>query len=226
LVFKHRWDPQFIGWQWNCGEIQVPSIPLLSTSGLLYSLYNSSRILRASPWALAATLGIDASIFTSMILYQYYVVEENIHMVAPKLALDIISYSKKYHNVRIICHSMGCKLLLSSLPYVPEKNRPTYIHLCAPAFSEGEYMDILNNSSKERTYIYYNPNDVVLSTVLHATKNKFPVGAYGLKEQYSNVEQVNVAEYFKDEWLIHNNYPKLSHRFIVNDSSQTPKFPF
>jgi hypothetical protein len=226
LVFKHKWNERFIGWKWDCGEVQLP-VPFLSGSNLLYALYNHTKILRATnPVALMTALGVDASIFTAMVVYQYFLVEENIHMMAPKLALDLIAFSKKYENVRVVSHSLGCKLLLNALPYVPDKHKPRNIHMCAPAFSESDHGHLLDNSSKHQTYIYYTPNDVVLSTFLNMTKNKNPVGAYGLSKDYQKVKTINVTDYFKNEWFIHNNYHKISRKFIVNDyNSPTTNFP-
>jgi len=218
LVFKHNWNEKFIGWQWDCGEVQIP-LPFLSGSNLLYAIYNHTRILRLNPITLISTLGIDASIFTAMVAYQYFLVEKNIHMMAPKLALDLIAYSKKYENVRIVSHSLGCKLLLNALPYIPAKHKPRNIHMCAPAFTESDYGHLLNDSSKHQTYIYYTLNDAVLSTLLQMTKNKNPVGAYGLSNNYQKVQTIDVSKHFNDEWIIHNNYHKVAHKFIVNDNN-------
>ncbi|QKF94820.1 DUF900 hydrolase-like protein [Fadolivirus algeromassiliense] len=217
LIFKHKWHHHATHHEWDCGSLKVPP-PFASGMNALYHIYNSSKIIRTNPITFASSLAIDTTLLAGMIMYQYFIVEENTHIMAPKLALELIELSKKHSKVRVVCHSLGCKLLLNAIEYIPDKHKPTSVHLCAPTFNETEYQHILDNISKNKTYIYYTPKDSILSVALQLTKNKDPVGAYGLKNTYQNVRAVDVTNYFNNHWLVHNNYHKVFHKFIHDDS--------
>ena len=215
LVFKDKWHEHCHTYDWDVGSLKIPA-PLASGAGALLAVYNSTKLFRVNPVTFATTLALDTVVLAGAVLYQYFIIEENTNIMAPKLALKLINLSKKYDKVRIVCHSLGCKLLLNAIPYVPLKHRPHTIHLCAPTFNEAEYQDVLTHLSKNRTYIYYTKDDGVLAIALQLTKNKDPVGAFGLKCEYANVEPIDVTDHFKNQyyWTIHNNYHKLFHKFI------------
>lgn len=217
LVLKNKWNESSIGWKWPTGSLKHP-IPMISGSNILFALFNSSKLLRANPWTFAGGVAIDAGLYASMMMYQYYAIEENTELLAPKLAHDLIKYSKNYSKVRIVSHSLGCKLLINALADVPDKYKPNIIHMCAPAFSEDKYEHILNNLAKQHTFLYYTPKDTILSTFLQIYKNKQPVGAYGLTKQYLNLTTIDVSNYFDNYWLVHNNYNRVFHKFIQNDN--------
>lgn len=216
LVFKHKWNNNANYHDWDCGNLKIP-LPFASGMNALYSIYNSSKIIRANPVTFASSLAIDTALMAGMITYQYFIVEENTHTMAPKLALDLMDLSKKYEIVRVVCHSLGCKLLLNAIEYIPDKHKPNVVHLCAPTFNETEYEHILNKVSKQKTYIYYTDRDTILSTALQLTKNKNPVGAFGLEKTYSNIKAIDVTSYFDDYWLVHNNYHKVFCKFLEGE---------
>ena len=217
LIFKNNWASCAKTYDWDVGSIKMPPTWASGTS-LLYGLYNNTKLLRSTnPWTLASTLAIDTTLLAGMVLYQYFIIEENANTMAPKLALKLINLSKKYERVRVICHSLGCKLFINAINYIPNKHKPSYVHLCAPTFNELEYKNVLNHLSKNKTYIYYTKSDIILSIALQLTKNNNPVGAFGLTTQYSNVSLINVTEYFNDYWIVHTNYHKEFHKFVAKE---------
>lgn len=218
LVFKQQWNKNAEHYNWDCGNLKIPP-PLVSGVNALYAVYQNSKIIRLNPWTFASSIAIDTTLLAGMVMYQYLIVEENTHIMAPKLALHLIELSKKYEKVRVICHSLGCKLLLNSIEYITnEKHKPTVVHLCAPTFNETEYEDLLDRVAKQKTYIYYTNRDSILSIALQVTKNKDPVGAYGLCKKYNNVKAIDVTNHFDDFWLIHTNYHKVFHQFVENET--------
>ena len=127
---------------------------------------------------------------------------------------------KQYGKVRVVSHSLGCKLLVNAIRDIPHEFRPHTVHLCASAFDEETYGPILNEISQRRTYIYYTPKDVVLSLGLRSIKGYNPIGSAGLKKHYPNAKAVDVSSYFADFWIVHNNYNEQFHRF-VHEEHQT-----
>jgi len=100
LVLKHGWAQRFVGWRWSCGSIQLP-MPLASAGNLIYAVLHGTKLLRINPWTLLPTMIFDGLAFSGNVAYEYY--------KAPKLALDLKEYSKRYENVRVVAHSLGCK---------------------------------------------------------------------------------------------------------------------
>jgi len=166
---------------------------------------------------LAASGAIDVGIFAARMIYEYHQAEKNTKEMSHVLATDLVNLSNKYYNVRVVAHSLGARLLLNALRDVPDEDKPNNIHLLAPAFAENEFTDIIGNSSKDNTFIYYSHRDVVLYTFLHLLKREEAVGAHGLTDNYNNCHQIDVTNYFKDHWLVHNNYKDEFPNFIIND---------
>lgn len=216
LVHKYRWDELAKGWNWNCGDLEYP-IPFITITNFAYSLYKSTKVLKAHPAVIATSFLIDAGYHIGRLIHQYYKVEKNTTILSYQLSQELIRLHKKYKKVRVISHSLGCKLLVNAIKDVPPEFRPHNVHLCAPALDEKTYGPILNEISQRRTYIYYTPKDVVLSLGLKALKGYNPIGSIGLKNEYPNVKLVDVSRYFDDFWIVHNNYNEQFHKFAEDE---------
>jgi hypothetical protein len=202
------------GWYWDCGTHTFPFPPITA----LYTWLKGIQIFRLNPWAIAATATADISIMTAATVMQYFKAEKNTVKLAGDLALNLEELTNNYENVRIVAHSLGCKLLLNALKEIPPEKYPKTIHLFAPAFIESEYNDILSNFGKSsKMYIYYCKNDFMLATLLYYIEGNHPVGAVGLKTKYNNIKSIDVEEHFKDSWFVHKNYKSLFNNFIANE---------
>lgn len=113
-------------------------------------------------------------------------------------------------RVRVVAHSLGCKLLVSALSGLDVKERPHEIHLCAPAFEESEFASVLENMSQERTYLYYTMNDWILATysLFHGDD---AIGYIGPKQKYSGLYSKDVETYFPT--FVHFSYKNHFHSF-------------
>jgi len=219
IVKKHYWNETAKGWNWNCGDLEYP-IPFITITNFAYNLYKSSKFLKAHPAMIATSLLIDAGYHIGRLIHQYRRVEKNTTILSYQLSQELVRLHKQYGKVRVISHSLGCKLLVNAIRDIPHEFRPHTVHLCAPAFDEETYGPILNEISQRRTYIYYTPKDVVLSLGLRSIKGYNPIGSAGLKKHYPNVKTVDVSSYFSDFWIVHNNYNEQFHRF-VHEEHQT-----
>ena len=224
-----RWEKDGVikGWNWNSGKIQYP-YPIFLGTNLFYHLYRSSKVARMTPGGVAVSLSLDASIYSFRIFYQYYDIESRMNLLSENLKKDIIRLSKKYKRVRIVCHSLGSKLLLNALKDVPDEFKPDCIHMCAPAITQDEfdfYLKKFNEKlAKEKTYIYYSENDYVLSVFYRIIKGYIKqediVGVKGLdkslleKNKIYQLEQKDCTSLFKDYWLTHNNYVSIFPKII------------
>ena len=213
IVNKYNWNKHIKGWYWDCGKIKYP-IPFMTSAHTAYSVYKKTKILRLNPWILAGSALFDAGLFATRMMYEYKHAEQNTHKLAHQLAHDLIKVSDRYEKVRIVAHSLGCKLLMNAIIDIPPKYRPDIIHLCAPAFVEEDYGYMLNEISKDKTYLYYTNNDIILNNILQLILGKSVCGADGLKKEYHNIITTDVSEYFKNHWMIHNNYKNELHNFI------------
>ena len=162
----------------------------------------------------AASAAFDASFFATKLATEYHYAEDNTIKLADELSRDIDILSKKYKKVRVVSHSLGCKLLLNAVNNLPPESRPDYIHMCAPSFSEDEFKDSLDDVAKKRTFIYYTDSDIVLSVILKMIRSKNPVGAFGLEGQYKNVKTIDVTKYFSNYFLTHSAYSEQFDKMV------------
>lgn len=218
MTDRHGWGELAKGWSWDCGQINYP-YPIASGLHIANAVYNGSKILRLNPVSLIAGLAVDSVIFSSRLAYQYKTTEHNTIELANKLSADIIKLSDKYERVRIIAHSLGCKLLMNAIKKTPEESRPTTIHLFGPAFGEEEFEDVYEKAARYRTYVYYSENDYALGVLLQFIKSHDIVGAHGFKRVYDNVSVKDVTNHFKDFWFVHNSYNKEFPHFIERENS-------
>ncbi|AYV82330.1 MAG: hypothetical protein Homavirus31_4 [Homavirus sp.] len=220
MVAKHKWGELAKGWYWDCGQIKYP-YPLITTTG--HALYSGTKLLRFNPVVLTTGIIFDIALFSSRLLYEYFHADKNTVIYATKLSEDLIRLSKKYKKLRVISHSLGCKLLMNAIVKIPPEHRPTTIHMLAPAIVEEEYANVFNNLAKEKTYVYYCNDDIVLGTILQFIKSQNIVGASGLTNSYEGVEIKDVGEYFKDYWLVHNNY-NINFSYFINPETPNRLF--
>lgn len=230
FVHQGLWnDGPAKGWAWYSGVKQYP-YPLALGLKLGTTFYKGSKFTRITPVSFAALGALDLGIYSLRLIYQYHHINGEIEKMSTKLSDDLVRLSKKYGKVRIVAHSLGCRLLLNSLIQVPTEYLPNSIHLCAPALLINEFEDFVYSNDnrygmcKDRMYVYYAKNDAVLS-ILYRTLNGFVddksiVGVSGLGNlvSYDNdkIIQMDAYNYLNNYWFVHNNYHKCLHSIYIS----------
>jgi len=184
VVEKKGWGEVAKGWHWKSGEGIGFPLPIATALMLL----SKTRFLRLSPMTLAAAGVTDLAVVATDLLQQYYVAEKNSVEHAHLLQMDITRLNEKYEKVRIVAHSLGCQLLLNALRDMPQGDKPYEIHLCAPAFEEKPYEDILGYLAKDHTYIYYCEDDLILGAGMGVFFGKGSGRISGLKKILSQIK--------------------------------------
>lgn len=215
------WNKHAVGWYWPCGyKLFIPA-PVTSA----YVIYKGSTILRFNPLALTAALSIDLGINIGYTLLQYINTEENTTIYDKDLAAHLTDLSNRYGRVRVVAHSLGCKLLLNALEHMSETTYPNFIHLLAPAVIESEYFSLLDKFQKvgSKIYVYHCHDDFMLNSLLALIKDSEPIGSIGLIRKYDNIWNINVGSYFTDSWFVHRNYKDIFDTFITNENKLAVK---
>lgn len=224
LVENEIWEDCAKGWYWESGRIKTP-IPYTSGFHFLWTAYNKSKCIRLNPMTLLATGALDAGINLSRIYLQYNYIQKNLEAMSEHLTVDLTELAQKYDKVRIVCHSLGSKLYLNAIQNIDKEYLPDEVYMLGPAFIEDDYSNILDQSSKDKTVIYYSENDWILKYFFkilnYDLKNrvpKFAVGEVGLENSYNKVDLHNVSEHFKGRWIVHSYYPYLFDKLILSSN--------
>eukprot|EP01119_Soliformovum_irregulare_P001439 TRINITY_DN1113_c2_g1_i2.p2 TRINITY_DN1113_c2_g1~~TRINITY_DN1113_c2_g1_i2.p2 ORF type:complete len:199 (+),score=29.10 TRINITY_DN1113_c2_g1_i2:404-1000(+) len=171
--------------------------------------------LSFTPLGLAFIGAQELALGAGRIYLQYRNATSQIEEQSPKLALALTELRNEYQNIRIVAHSMGCKLVLDTLKDVPAAMRPDELHLCGPALCEDDIKDILPHASP-KTSVYYSERDFVLNcfySAYHRDQEEWAVGSVGLTRKYPNVKCVDVDEHFDN--LVHFQYKRNFSKFAT-----------
>lgn len=214
-----NWNKLAIGWYWDCGSNNLFPVPVT----LAYTWYKGSKLLNINPLFLATSLSVDLGIHVMGTLWQYIRTEERTTQLADDLASNLIELSNRYSNVRIVAHSLGCKLLLNALDKIPVDKYPKTMHLLAPAVVETSYTQTFTHFQnyaypRSRMYVYYCKNDFMLDTLLCLIKGFPPVGAVGMARSFQGIKSINVESFFNDSWFVHRNYKHMFNLFVADEN--------
>jgi len=168
------------------------------------------NFLKLNPSTLPMVATQELVLFTGRVFFQYEYASKQLPQEAIRLREELQYLVKHGIRVRVVVHSLGCKLLVSALSGLDVKERPHEIHLCAPAFGESEFASVLENMSQERTYLYYTMNDWILATysLFHGDD---AIGYIGPKQKYSGLYSKDVETYFPT--FVHFSYKNHFHSF-------------
>jgi hypothetical protein len=217
------------GWSWHSGKVQYP-YPIFTGLKFGASFWSKSRFMRITPLSMAVSTGIDIGIYATRLLYQYYYIQGDMDQLSTRLSNDLVRLSKKYGKVRVVAHSLGCRLLMNSLKKISKdqtEHLPDCIHMCAPALLADEIEYYMTTQMwKESMNIYYAKNDYVLSIFYRMISgfvdDKEIVGVSGLNdgfledlnEKWGGVKQTDCTEFFGNYWFVHNNYKNHFHELV------------
>lgn len=230
LVERGVWEPgPAKGWSWHSGKVQYP-YPIFTGLKFGASFWSKSKFMRITPLSMAVSTGIDIGIYATRLLYQYYYIQGDMDQLSTRLSNDLVRLSKKYGKVRVVAHSLGCRLLLNSLKKIPKdqtEHLPNCIHMCAPALLSDEMEYYMTNQMwKDSMNVYYAKNDYVLSIFYRMISgfvdDKEIVGVNGLSEgfledlneKWGGIRQVDCTEFFGNYWFVHNNYKNCFDKLV------------
>jgi hypothetical protein len=213
-IEQHRgWGSQTFGWEWESGR-SIP-IPIATISNIALNAYRyGSKLTRFSPAGIAASVVFDVGFNAA---YKYWDTTQNAEQHAYLLAAGLVRLYESTPppgKIRVVAHSLGCKLLVKALEQIPYENRPHEVHLCGAAVSAKHLEGKLTTLAREHTFIYYSTQDYTLKygyPILNDGQDA--VGYSGLLESYPNVSVILVDFAFKEEYLVHRFYPWLFHKF-------------
>jgi len=222
LVSARGWGSTAYGWHWDSGQVQLSDAPVpwvtLGTIGAAAAkgLIWGSRAFRLTPAGLAAGMVIDGSM---LLASKYWQATHNADNHSKKLASAIAELGALHTKprVRIVAHSLGCKLLLNALKELPSDLRPHEVHLCGGAFPETIFKNAyLHGFAKEHTYVYFCTKDATLQYGYGGFHygSEPAVGFAGLSFPFDNVSNIKVDHFFQDETLVHNQYGQFFHKFV------------
>lgn len=210
------------GWNWHPVKTSYP-VPAFTTLKIGSYIGMGSKFFRFTPMTIALAVGIDIGLYASKLTYEYHKIHSEMDYHSKKLARTLVDYSDQYKKVRIVSHSLGCKILLEAMKLIPEEAKPDSIHLCAPAITIGDILEYNSTFAKDNTYIYHAENDMILSMLYSAVngfvkKNEI-VGVSGINNDVlnslqngSSIHNINCTEYFSDFWFVHTNYAENLHK--------------
>lgn len=170
-----------------------------------------------------AVVGLQQVLLTGgTLLYQYHYALNNAVELAHQLATKIRELQQSYDRVRIVAHSLGCKILIEAVKELPLHLRPDEIHLCAPAIAEAEHSQLLDHLAKVQTFVYYCERDWVLEPWFRIAHSIPAVGAVGLQRKYIGLTAVNVDKHF--DTLVHFEYKRKFHEFAKDGYASGPPY--
>jgi hypothetical protein len=155
LVETNGWGPLATGFYWASGETPIP-YPIATAAHFAVRTIAAARFVKLiTPIGLAAAVGGDLALYTGRLIREYHRADTNAVAQSDALACDLSLLHYEYEHVRVVAHSLGCKLLLKALEKIPKAERPEEVHLCAPAVMEdAETLKILPEISTRHTFIY------------------------------------------------------------------------
>jgi hypothetical protein len=212
---KKNWNQKVVGFRWRNGDVPIP-LPLVSGALIAYRLLKlKSSLLKLTPMGLAASLSVDAALYAGMLATEYYKADKSVAEQSLVLAENLLNMNATHAKVRVVAHSLGCRLLHHAVANIPQERRPHEVHLLAPAFTELEVAPNLDALAQDSLKVYHNKDDYILSLLYTGiTGGGQAVGCAGLTGKYSDrVSQVDTSPHF--DWLVHTEYRNSFHKFVL-----------
>lgn len=208
------WGPHAAAFRWQNGAMPIP-LPLVSGALLGYRLLRlGSNVVKLTPMGLLAGAGVDVAVYTALLAAEFYKAEKSIAEQSMLLAETIAKLEGQHKKVRVVAHSLGCRLVYHAANVLPEDKKPHDIHFLAPAFTELEVGPHLDTLARDNVSIYHNEDDYILSLLYTSvTGGARAVGCSGLSGAYNRAKAVNTQPHFS--WLVHGEYRNEFHKFAL-----------
>ena len=199
--------------RWQNGDLPIP-VPLVSGALLGYRLLKlKSSLLKLTPMGFLAGASVDVALYAGLLATEYYKAEKSLDEQSLVLADALLRLQARHSKVRVVAHSLGCRLLLHATKAISEEKRPHEVHLLAPAFTEEEVGPHLDLLAQDHIHIYHNKEDYILSLLYTGvTAGGTAVGCAGLANTYNKATSIDTSPHF--DWLVHTEYKTTFHKFV------------
>ncbi|KAL7747512.1 hypothetical protein RI367_007104 [Sorochytrium milnesiophthora] len=193
----------------HVSTVPVPVTTLLNGALMLL------RATRVKPIGFVASLLVDTTLNASRLAYQYYTATQSADERSHHLANILANIRTEYDHVRVVCHSLGTRHLVSALAQLSADALPNTVHMCASAVTESFVEPYFHRLAKDRVYVYWTPKDTVLGVMFRAmSRGEAALGHVGVQGSYQAVESVDVSEHFGMPLRsVHSGYAAMFHRF-------------
>lgn len=202
------------GFRWQNGEMPLP-LPLVSGTLLGFRLLKlKSSLLKLTPMGLAASFSVDVALYAAILATEYYKADSSLAEQSVLLAEQLLHLHSTHSTVRVVAHSLGCRLLFHAIRQIPPEKRPHEVHLLAPAFTELEVGPHLDALAHHFVTVYHNEDDYVLSLLYSGVSGGAQaVGCIGLRGNYERARSIDTKKHF--EWFVHSEYAKEFPKFVL-----------
>jgi hypothetical protein len=196
---RHGWGPHAVGYRWPSGDVGHPPIPYASAVKIAWDVYSLvSKVRRVNiPATVALTAGEELARIALRFASEYRAAERAAHERAETFAAVLSELRVRYARVRVVAHSLGCRHAIEAISALTASERPDTVHLCAPACREDAVAERLDLLARERTALYFTPDDLVLRTGFALMSGGTALGSSGPEDDYVALESVDVSEYFQ-----------------------------
>lgn len=215
LVDSQGWGAHAHGWAWSSGSWSQIPVPVASGAKLAVDVYRATRTARLA--TLGATAGLAVAEIAARFAAQYLAAERRATRDAEALCAELTALARSHARVRVVAHSLGCRHVVAAASSLPEALRPSEVHLCGPALVEADVADQLGALSRDRTYLYYAENDLVLGLAFPVVAWERALGVRPPQRAYPRLEAIDVRPHFG--FLVHGEY---KNRFADFAASPEP----
>ena len=95
---------------------------------------------------------------------------------------EILKELRENHDVvRVVAHSLGCRMLLHACQPLPHELRPDEVHLLAAAVTATEALPLLSTLSQSGTHAYFSKDDLTLGVAFRVIEGGAALGYSGLE---------------------------------------------
>ncbi len=188
------WGRRAQGFCWPSGRLRKAAVPAAAAVKVAWDVYRMVRAARRV--AIAGNVGLMVGEVVLRFVSQYVAASRTARAQSERLAEHLREYARRYESVRLVAHSLGCRQVIEAVALLEPGQRPHQIHLCAPACCEDEVADKLARLARERTYLYWTPNDLVLQTAFRLMAWGRALGAEGPKGRYAGLDALDVSDHF------------------------------
>lgn len=197
-------------------NLPVPVMTLsASSANILFKLFKGTRLF--TPWGLALAAGQDIALIATQFIFQYQKAKENSfqHGLTLNHHINLLRRNNKY--IRVVSHSMGCRLILNALLH-QDKNQVLIdeLHLLAPAITQSEFIEFMKKYKGtfpvRKVFIYYSQSDFILD-IFQYLENDSAIGYHGLLNEYQGIKTYDVTQDLQG-FNKHKSYSNLFPNFV------------
>ena len=220
LAERGAWGSKMAGYAWESGAQRIPTLTLALWARSAWRLARGAAAVTPPGVALFATE--CALEYGAWMLREYHAARKVAQADAGTLAATLAGRREEHATVRVVAHSLGCRHVLEAAKELPPEAAPDEVHLCAPAFAEGEYAAELARVPSGTWHVYYARSDAVLGFLFWAAEGlgfgrAEAVGRGGLADAYPRVRAHDVERHFG--FRVHGEYSRRFPAFAVTDAT-------